>query len=370
MSYRVSIVLAVFAVIVAGAWVLLRPPELPEYAPAPAKSAPHEAHAAVPAASKLGAASVLAIDPRARGKNAAPAPRRTLFNEFLKSKNYKSLYDRLKNSPEGKTGEGEYVLYQILARCATVTDRTGRQPRNQATSDQKREDFVASIPDSDPQRDKRIAAFDDVTANRCAGMEDVKVTQADLNKLLSDAAAQGDQKAQALSIEQSMWAQRRAAGPDGNWGRDSVTLTDAQVGQLRTIASSGDGEAMVIAGRVMAQNWHDYQVQIGSSGQPAENRALNQAFQLLACDYGYPCDDSNPRIQTACAYQGHCNAQNLADYIYYYGASPNDSQLMSQYEGILRNAVQTNNWSQVQVIRGQPDPVLPNPPPRFFPPGP
>jgi hypothetical protein len=333
------------------------------------KAASSTSRSASSAPDKLGAASVLAIDPRTRGKNGAPAPRRTLFNDFLKAKNYKSLYDRLKNSPEGKTAEGEYVLYQILARCATITDRTSRQPQR-ATSDQKRDDFVASIPDSDPQRDKRIAAYDDVTANRCAGMEDVKVTQADLNKLLADAAAAGDAKAQALSIEQSQWAARRAAGADGNWGRGSVTLSDSQVTQLQQIASSGDGEAMVIAGRVLAQNWHDYQVQIGGSGQPAENRALNQAFQLLACDYGYPCDDSNPRIQTACAYQGHCNAQNLADYIYYYGSSPNDSQLMSQYESVLRNAVQTNNWSQVQVIRGQPDPVLPNPPPRFFPPGP
>ncbi|HLX24867.1 MAG TPA: hypothetical protein VKR38_16080 [Usitatibacter sp.] len=368
MSNRLYATLAIVAVFAVGAWILVRPPELAESA-APAKAGPSGLRAMSVAPSKLGAASVLAIDPRNLGKNGMPAPRRTLFNEFLKSKNYKALYDRLKNSPEGKTAEGEYVMYQILARCATVTDRTGRQPQQRAT-DQKREDFIASIPESDPQRDKRIAAFDDVTANRCAGMEDVKVTQADLNKLLSDAAAAGDAKAQALSIEQSQWAQRRAAGADGNWGRGSVTLSDAQVTQLRQIASSGDGEAMVIAGRVMAQNWHDYQVQIGDSGQPAENRALNQAFQLLACDYGYPCDDSNPRIQAACAYQGHCNAQNLADYIYYYGASPNDSQLMSQYESILRNAVQTNNWSQVQVVRGQPDPVLPNPPPRFFPPGP
>jgi hypothetical protein len=370
MRFHVPATIAVIAVLAAGAWLILQPPDLPEYAAAPAKSPVREVHATSSVASKLGAASVLSIDPRAKTKgNAQPSPRRTLFNEFLKSKNYKAIYDRLKNSVEGKTAEGEYVLYQILARCATVTDRTGRQPVK-SNMDQKRDDFVASIPESDPQRDKRIAAFDDVTANRCAGMEGVKVTQAELNQLLADAAAAGDAKAQALSIEQAMWAQRRAAGPDGNWGRDSVTLNDAQVGQLRQLASSGDGEAMVIAGRVMAQNWHDYQVQIGNSGQPAENRALNQAFQLLACDYGYPCDDSNPRIQSACAYQGHCNAQNLADYIYYYGASPNDSQLMSQYEQVLRNAVQTNNWSQVQVIRGQPDPVLPNPPPRFFPPGP
>lgn len=369
MSNRLAVTLAIVAVFAVGAWILVRPPELTEGAAAPTKGASSGLRSMSTPPSKLGAASVLAIDPRAIGKNGVPTPRRTLFNEFLKSKNYKALYDRLKNSPEGKTAEGEYVMYQILARCATITDRTGRQPQQRIT-DQKRDDFIASIPESDPQRDKRIAAFDDVTANRCAGMEDVKVTQADLNKLLSDSAAAGDAKAQALSIEQSQWAERRAAGAEGNWGRNSVTLSDSQVAQLRQIASSGDGEAMVIAGRVMAQNWHDYQVQIGNSGQPAENRALNQAFQLLACDYGYPCDDSNPRIQAACAYQGHCNAQNLADYIYYYGSSPNDSQLMSQYEQILRNAVQTNNWSQVQVVRGQPDPVLPNPPPRFFPPGP
>jgi hypothetical protein len=371
MKFRAPVVAAVVAAFLAAAWMLVRPPELPDYASAPGKAAGPDGRAGSSAA-KLGAASVLSIDLRTRAKGGAgPEPRRTLFNEFLKSKNYKSLYERLRTGPEGRTPEGEFVMYEILLRCATITDRTSRQPRATTMTDQKRTDFIASIPDNDPQRDKRIAAFDEVNANRCAGMEGTTIAQADLNKMLADAAAGGDTKAQALSMEQSLWAQRRAAGPDGNWGRDSITLSDAQVGQLRQIVSSGDGEAMMIAGRLLSGNWHDYQVQIGSSGQPVENRALNQAFQLLACDNGYPCDDSNPRIQAACAYQGHCNAQNLADYIYYYGASPNDSQLMSEYAGILRNAIQTGNWSQVNVVRGMPDPVTPGlPGPRFIPPGP
>jgi len=369
MKYRLPIAIAVLAVLVAAAWALLRPPVLPEYVASPARVPGSQAHA--PAPPKLGAASVLAIDPRARTKAAgnAPSPRHTLYNEFRRAKNYKAIYDRLKGSPEGKTPEGEFVMYEILMRCAKITDRTTRQPLQRPATEQSREAFINSIPDNDPQRDKRIAAYDDVTANRCAGMEGTTVSQADMNALLAAAAAGGDGKAQALSIEQSLWAERRAAGADGNWGRDSVTLSDAQVAQLRQIASSGDGDAIVIAGRVLSQNWHDYQVQIGDGGMPVENRALNQAFQLLACDYGYPCDESNPRIQAACAYQGHCSAQSLADYIYYYGASPNDSQLMSQYEAVLRNAVQTNNWSQVNVIRGQPDPPVA---PRFTfpPPGP
>jgi hypothetical protein len=84
-----------------------------------------------------------------------------------------------------------------------------------------------------------------------------------------------------------------------------------------------------------------------------------QAFQLLACDYGYPCDDSNPRVLSACAFQGHCNASSLADFIYYYGASPNDSQLMSQYRELLRTAVETGNWSQLAVVRGGARPLPP-----------
>jgi hypothetical protein len=63
-------------------------------------------------------------------------------------------------------------------------------------------------------------------------------------------------------------------------------------------------------------------------------------------------------VESGCAYLGHCNASSLADYIYYYGASPNDAQLMSQYEGLLRNAIESGNWSQLPVIRG-PQPVIP-----------
>jgi hypothetical protein len=248
------------------------------------------------------------------------------------------------------------VEYEMLRRCATVPDRTSRAPRARP-ADTKRDDFVASIPQNDPQRDKRIAAFDAVSANPCDGMKDITVKQADLDKLLADAAAGGDSKAKALQLEQSLWDERRAAGAQGGWGRASVTVSDAQVDTLRQAAASRDPEAMVIAGRVLSGNWADFAVRMGPDQQPIEPRAFNQAWQLLACDYGYPCDTSNPRVESACAYQGHCNAQSLPDYIYYYGASPNDSQLMSQYHDILHTAIETGDWSQVTVARGVPNPA-------------
>ena len=369
MKLRLPLAIVLVAAFAAGAWMALRPPQFDESGAAPATAGVGEARATLaPAPSKLGASTVLAIDPRANPlKTPGPAvPRKaSLFSEFQAAKSFKPIYDRLKASGDAQTPEGWYVMYEILRRCANVTERNTRQPLVR-TTEQKRDDFVAAIPAGDPQRDKRIAAFDDVSANRCAGMEGVSITQSDLNKMLANAAAAGDPKAQALSIEQQLWAERRASGPQGGWGRDSVTLSDAQVAQLQQIANSRDPEAMVIAGRVLANNWHDFSMRIGGD-QVIEQRAFNQAMQLLACDYGAACGEDNQRVLAACAYQGHCNASSLADYVYYYGSSPYDSQLLTQYREILRNAVESGNWSQINIVRG------PTPPPTtrfvFRPPG-
>jgi hypothetical protein len=364
MKYRVALFLVLATAFLAGAWLLVRPPELPEYssAPMPAEISAQARGAAPAPAHKLDAAAVLAIDPRAGGPKAraAPAKHVTLFGEFLTAKSYKALYDRLKATPQGQTPEGWYVMYEMLRRCAAITDRTSRQPAAR-TTDPKRDDFVAAIAPTDPLRDKRIAAFDDVTANRCAGMEGVTIAQADLNKMLASAASGGDPKAQALSLEQALWAERRASGPEGGWGRNSVTLSDAQVASLQGIAASRDPEAMLIAGRVLSATWNDLTLRTGPDNQPIEPRAFNQAWQLLACDYGYPCGEDNPRVLAGCAYQGHCNASSLSDYLYYYGASPNDSQLSAQYRTILQNAITTGDWSQVNAVRGPRPPVaIPN----------
>jgi hypothetical protein len=347
MNRRIALVSLVLVAFVAGAWYALRPPELPDLGATPGAGTPAEAKAAmVTAPGKLGAAAVLSIDPRANGHNARSVPRATVFNEYLSAKNYKALYERLKNGPEGQTPEAWYVLYDMLRKCATITDRSKVQPLVR-TAEQRRDQFLASIPATDPQRDKRIAAYENVSANRCAGLEGVTISQTDLTKLLTDAAAAGDPKARALQTEQELWAARRA---DGRW-RNDVAPTDAQLDGLRGAIASRDPEAMLIAGRVLSSSWNDFSLRIGTD-QVVEQRSFMQAWQLLACDYGYPCDGTNPRLLSACAYQGHCNAQTLPDYIFYYGASPYDSQLLSQYREMLRTAVETGDWSQLNVVRG------------------
>ena len=332
-------------VLAAGAWLALRPPDLadvsvtaPAVASVPKGSAPPD---------KLSASAVLAIDPRPNPlRPARPMPvKATLFNEYLGARNYRALYDRLHGTPEGQTAEGKLVLYEVMKACANVTEGKRYQWKPQTP---KRDDFVQGIASTDPQRERRIAAYDNFTANRCAGFDGVNITQADLDKMLADAAAAGDPRAKAMSIEQELLLARRTQG------RDNATISDAQIDALKGALASKDPEAIRVAGRVLSNSYSDYALRVGPDQGPVDQRPFMNAWLVLACEYGQPCGSDTPRLQQACAFQGHCDAQNFPDYLYYYGSSPHDSQLLVQYRAIIQNAIETGDWSQIQVARGLP----------------
>lgn len=347
MKNRLSLFLAIAALLLAAAWIALSPPSLPEYPGASSAAAMTGSKGGPDASGKLSASAVLSIDPRPNPLRPRPVipVRATLFNEFLASKSYRGLYDRLKGTAEGQTAEGKLVLYEILRLCATVTE--GRRPGYRPSAP-KRDEFLAGIAPTDPNRERRIAAFDDFASDKCVGFSDVSITQAELGKLLSESAAAGSPQAKAAAIEQDLWAARRAAG------RDGATITDAQIESLKQVVATKDPEAIRVAGRVLANSWNDYALRIGPDQQPVEPRAFVNAWLVLACEYGAPCGTDTPRMLQACAFQGHCDAQNFPDYLYYYGSTPHDSQLLVQYRSLLQNAIETGDWSQISVVRGQP----------------
>jgi hypothetical protein len=354
MNYRWLVVFVVLAAFGAGAWMLLKPPEM---APASSAAMPAAAEPLVPArklpevgkTAEAPPASVPVAAPAASAKR-GPTP---LYAEFLAAKQLRGLYDRLNGSPEGQTAEGQYLLYEILRRCATVSDRTS--PRPPARALPRREDFVASLSPNDPNRDKRLAAYEQVEGNRCAGFENVTVTQAELNRLLADSAGSGDAKARALMVEAEL-QQRRPGGR---------SPTEAQLETLRQVAATRDPGAIMVAGRLFSNTYHDLTVRIGPDGQVAEPRALYNAWQMLACEYGYPCGQDNAFMLTECALRSHCQTSSLQDFLGYYGSSVHDSQLVAQYQQILRNALTTGDWSQVAIVRGARPPGAPR---MFFPP--
>jgi hypothetical protein len=349
MRLRLPTLLFAGAALAGLAWFGLRPAP-PVEAPAEPAASPRAAIAAVPAGTSLANAPRAPIEApgTATAARLAANYEATLFGAFTKAKQYRALYDRLRGSPEGETAEGRLVLWEILRNCATITEGrrfTFRPPVP------KRDDFIAGIPAGDPQREQRIAAFDEFTTNRCEGFEGVAITQAELDRVLAASAAAGDPRARALALEQDLWQQRRTSG------RDHVALSDTSIDTIKQVVATRDPEAIRIAGRLLANTWADTSLRIGPDQQLVEPRAFMNAWLVLACEYGQPCGTDTPRMQQACALQGHCNAQTYPDYLFYYASSPYDSQMLAQDRAVLRNAIDTGDWSQLTVVRGLPTPT-------------
>ena len=320
---------------------------------APAEKAPvagASAHSVAPVASR-GPADVGRAPNFLRPTVSSSSIASQLTREFRDALAYKAVYDRLNGTAEGQTPEGQFILYSILRSCATVADRKFGQPRpqNPAQLEERRQLIAASLAEGDPRRAQRLEAFDKVNADRCAGITGVVVSEAELAQYLKNALAGGDPKARAWQVEQDMLQERRTASTPG---RPGTTLTDAQAASLKDAFASRDPEAIVIAGRVLANSFRDMTVRIGPDQEPIENRAFMTAAQLLACEYGYPCGDNSDRLLRACAYQGYCGVASFADYLFYYGASPYEAQLLDRYRGILRQVVETGDWSGIVLDRG------------------
>lgn len=288
-----------------------------------------------------------------------------LARDFNAATQYKPILDRLNGTPEGNTPEGQYYLYQILRACALVSDRRGGgnwASARAAQLEERRQLVATEVAENDARRSQRLAAIEQLSADKCAGINGITMTESELNQLLRNSLAGGDPKARATTIEQEIWRERRGSGPEGRAGG---TLSDAQVASLRETLSSRDPEALVIAGRVLSGTFRDATVRLGPDQEPVDARAFGAAALLLACEYGYPCGANNNRVLSACAYQGQCGAATLADYLFYYGASPYEAQTMDRYRNLLRQAAESGDWSVLTVQRGA---RSPNAPPVGWPP--
>lgn len=328
---------------VGASWWVSRSPDEPE-APKPvAKPAIASTAKTVPGASSAPAAPAAPGLVRSNQWHRPTSPAKaTLYSEYLRATELKPLYDRLKGSPEAETADGKLVMYEILKECT----EQGRKRGGNRGFVPTREKFVERLSSTDPQRDKRIAAYDDLVRDKCGGFEGMSTSSADLMKLLESAAAMGSPNARAVHLEQQLLQQRRESG-DGR-----VTLNDAQVRSLQEIASSKDPEAIRAAGRVLSTGWNDYALRFAGDPTPLEARPLMNAWMVLACEYGSNCGADTPRMQQACALQGYCDAEAFPDFLFHYANSPHDTQLMMQYREVLRSAIESGNWSRVTVVRG------------------
>jgi hypothetical protein len=251
----------------------------------------------------------------------------------------KPLYDRLSAPGGAATGEAKYFLYKIMAGCGHAADAKANDPRHKDRATQRRE-LEALVPTSNPDRDKRLQLFDQQTA-RCEGL-DITRSRADLDKLLADAAAGGDPKAQArLAIPPS------TNGPTGI----QINISDDQFHALQSAIASRDPEAIMIAGTALSNSFNDAILQVGPEHDQLQERASMEAWRLVACAYGMDCGPGNGMLMAACVEVGQCAANTVQDQVFYYNVSPYEAQLIDRYRQVFTNAVANNDWSGLQLSR-------------------
>jgi hypothetical protein len=284
--------------------------------------------------------------PTAAGKSV----RGLASQEYSKARSLKTLYDRLSAPGATATGDDKYVLYKILAGCARRSDsKTSVDPAaRQQALDKRRKDLEAQIPLTNPDRQKRLDAFDAIS-QRCAGMENVETSKAELDKLLADAAAMGDPKAQARLAFPQM-APMQGQNPNMPQ-RAAMNLSDDQFHTMQSAIASRDPDAIIIAGMALSNTYDDAILQVGADRGELQARASMEAWRLVACEYGMECGPENQELQTACFAQGRCAATTVPDQVFYYDVSPYEAQLIDQYRQVFRNAVANNDWSGLTLAR-------------------
>jgi hypothetical protein len=264
-----------------------------------------------------------------------------LAQEYSKARNLKPLYDRLSAPGGAATGEAKWFLYKLMATCGRLADAKappGPPGKDLAT---RRRELETMIPASHPDREKRLQLFDQQNA-RCEGI-DLTTTRADLDKLLADAAAAGDPKAQAR-----LATPRSTQPPNGDTQNN---LSDDQFHTLQTAISSRDPEAIMIAGMALSNSFDDAVLQVGPDHDQLQERASLEAWRLVACAYGADCGPNNGMLVAACVGSGQCAANTVQDQVFYYNVSPYEAQLIDRYRQIFTNAVANNDWSGLQLSR-------------------
>lgn len=277
-----------------------------------------------------------------------------LAREFAAARTYKALYERLKDSPEGRTPEGQYYLYQMLRACATVADRRNTfspaRPYSPAMLQERRDRVLAEFPEGSPVRDQRLAALEQLAVDKCEGMGGISISESDLNGLLRASALGGDPKARLVQAEAEMWAERRSAS-SGRPGITRPTLNEGQMEAVRTALVSRDPEAIALAGGMLSVPFRDVSLRLGNDPEPVDSSVLRQAALLLACEYGYPCGANAQLVLSGCAMQGRCGVATLADYLFYFSASPYEAQAIDRYRAALRQMADSGDAASLGFNR-------------------
>ena len=261
--------------------------------------------------------------------------------EFRQSRDLKSFADALLARRDSLTADERYHLAKALEECqftASINEDMA------AYAAKQRRQFLASLPLSDPNNAKRIAAYEAVdNTQRCARFQNSKISQKEIDDLFAAAAQEGDVRAQARILVADLNKANTQRTSDGSTARVSPDDLSSLIQLLQT----RDPEAIQIVGGYLSQSSIAAQLRIGPNGEVPEPAAFLGAFSLVACDFGPDCTSLSRDPQMACAYGGYCSAQSFEELYQNFLASPWAYSMAVRYSSIIHTAINTQNWSLI-----------------------
>ena len=344
MNRSLLLILGACGLVVSAAWYFVRPEGSSDSIAAAAvkiaaNNAPREG-----GASSLPdlAQKILAPSPPV-GVRAIVPLKSALAIEFEKALQLKPFYDRYMANPDGADAETKYFAAVAIETCV------GRARGAQGVTVADRERFQNRLKENDPNNQKRVEAFNRVTA-LCDGFAGTTITAADAARLYAEAAAAGNPGAKVAVAANQFNEQARATTARGVEAR---RLTEDQLSLVRDGLASGDPFAIQRAGQLLTLNSTQLvDRRLGASADPFNPRDWASAWTLAACDRGANCGAESSRVLSGCAYQGACGYESLEAYMQFNDLPPNVYLAAQQNRATILDAIAQGRWDWLGIAAG------------------
>ncbi|MDH5265846.1 MAG: hypothetical protein OEX21_13945 [Betaproteobacteria bacterium] len=315
---------------------------------APSSAGAAVAHSASQSAPSRPAQGVVATSFGGRTASAHPAPATVphaglrlsaVASQFRATRDLKAFADALLSRKDSLDQEERYYLAKALETCSFATAVNDDLA---TASEKRRRQFLATIPVTDPEAAKRIAAYDAADeTQRCLGFQGTRITQKQIDDLYRLAGEGGDPRAQARMLVAEL--NKNLASPKG-MGETSRTVGTDDFQRIISMLETRDAEAMVLVAQFLAQHRLIGELRIGPVGEVPEPASLVGAFSLVACDFQPTCPTFDREALQACAYAGYCSAGSYEELFANFIASPWAYSQAMRYRGIIHSAIETRNW--------------------------
>lgn len=284
---------------------------------------------------------------------AAPLPSRAKLTDrstrtdsvsarFLVARDLKAFADELLAREERLNREERYYLAKALETCGFAVAMNDDLV---ATSQRRRREFLDTLAPTDPEYDRRVAAYDAADdMARCRGFQGQRIAQKKIDELYRASGDAGDPRAQARQLVAEL--SKNLTIPK-NSTESSRFVEQDSVQRIISLLESRDGEAIVTVAQLLAEHRLIEQLRIGPNGETPNASSLVGAFTLVACDFQPTCSAFDREALQACAHAGYCTAGSFEELYTNFLASPYAWSLASQYRTLIHTAIETHNWSLI-----------------------